>query len=344
MKKIRILSGLMAVVMLLSLMAVNVFAADSGKVVLSDVPYDYGVVRLSDDWDELTTSERKTVFNIPQNVTEKLTTQALLKTILNNPYITEIFLYDTLEKGIEVKDFRFHFTELFSRSDVRQVLRNYINELSVRLDLDSRINLDTTLEDFRESEYSLISDYIVCVHLYEYLNNIVTPSNNLRYGIVQIQTLGGAWLEGKTNRAWSNVLGGELATSIAEMNYELNYPNSVKLEEKSPLYNCHCYAWHTEYFSYDKYIWIESEDAQTYLNDSCCSLIPRVTSGCKVVYFDPDGEEMLHSGSVVSVSGNNIYVISKMGNCGVYRHLLRDCSYYEDSEGYINYYWYEEEE
>ena len=187
MKKIRILSGLMAVVMLLSLMAVNVFAADSGKVVLSDVPYDYGVVRLSDDWDELTTSERKTVFNIPQNVTEKLTTQALLKTILNNPYITEIFLYDTLEKGIEVKDFRFHFTELFSRSDVRQVLRNYINELSVRLDLDSRINLDTTLEDFRESEYSLISDYIVCVHLYEYLNNIVTPSNNLRFPLTHLE-------------------------------------------------------------------------------------------------------------------------------------------------------------
>lgn len=139
-------------------------------------------------------------------------------------------------------------------------------------------------------------------------------------------------------------MGGELAASVAEANYELNYPNAIKLQEKSPLYNCHCYAWHTNYVSSDLYIWIESEDAETYLEDSCCTLIPRVTSGCQVVYFESDGSAMLHSGFVSGVSGNNIYVVSKMGNCGVYRHLLRDCSYYEDSEGYINYYWYAEEE
>lgn len=184
MRKARILSSLLVVVMVLSMLTTSVFAADSSKVVLSDVPYDYGVVRLSEDWDELTTSERKTTFNIPQSVAEKLTTEALLKTILSNPYITEIFMYDTLEKGIEVKDFRFHFTELFSRNDVHQVLINNINKLSVQLNLDSRINLDTTLKDFKDSEYSLISDYVVCVYLYDYLNNIKNPSNNLRYGIV----------------------------------------------------------------------------------------------------------------------------------------------------------------
>lgn len=261
--------------------------------------------------------------------------------MLKNPYITEIFLYDTLEEGIKAKDFRFHFTELFNRKDIDMVLKTNLKKITETIDIGNKINQNIKIEDMNDNDISLLTNYIICSALYDYYNNHVKlVSNSLRYSLLDIQTLGGLWLQGIKNRTWSNVLGGEIAISIAEQNYEKNYPNAVKLQDKSPIYNCHCYAWHTNYVTSDNYIWIEPEEALTYLEDSHCSLLPRVQTGCQVVYFNSNGTKMLHSGFVTGISGNNIYVVSKIGNCGVYRHLLKDCSYYEDSEGYINFYSY----
>ena len=146
------------------------------------------------------------------------------------------------------------------------------------------------------------------------------------------------FIEAITNRTWSNVLGGEWAIINAEEDYEENYSNSVKLQNRSPVYNCHCYAWHTPNASSDEYVWIESEHAIDYLFDSHCEEIEQEEVGSLIVYFDNNGE-MLHSGLVTAISGPNIYIVSKLGNCGVYRHLLQDCSYFEDCS-YVKYYRY----
>ena len=58
----RILSGLLVVVMVLSMMTMNVFAADSDKVVLSDVPYDYGVIPFSKEVGFMSFEKQKEIF------------------------------------------------------------------------------------------------------------------------------------------------------------------------------------------------------------------------------------------------------------------------------------------
>ena len=345
MKKKRLLSGLLVFAFMFSLLSTSVFAAVGESRVLSDEPFDYMTnlkTRSFESYESLSTGEKKLVYTIPEGVAETLTTEALLKTILNNPYISDIFFYSSLEEGIKCKDFRFHFTELFNRKDVIIVLDAYINELSERLSIDGKKYDEIEIDELPDDEFSLLYEYIVCNSLYDYLiNNLSTYSNVLRYGIVEIQTLGGLWLEGKTNRSWANVFGGEAKIKADERKLESDYPNAIKLQDRSPVYNCHCYAWHTNYTTADAYIWIESEDAVAYLQDSHCSLKARVEPGCQVVYFkEDDHSHMAHSGFVTGVSGYDVYVVSKMGNCGVYRHLLKDCPYYEESGGYINYYTY----
>ena len=117
----RILSGLLVVVMVLSILTTSVFAADGGKEVLSDVPYDYMAnlkMRSFDSYENLTTSEKKLVYSIPDGVAETLTTEALLETILNNEFLGDCLAYDNFSQAVVSKDAYFRFSELIGRDDV----------------------------------------------------------------------------------------------------------------------------------------------------------------------------------------------------------------------------------
>ena len=77
MKKIRVLSGLLVVVLILSMLTTSVFAADSSQIVLSDVPFDYMTniqTRSFDSYENLSTPNKKLVYSIPNGVAETLTT------------------------------------------------------------------------------------------------------------------------------------------------------------------------------------------------------------------------------------------------------------------------------
>ncbi|MBR0416268.1 MAG: hypothetical protein IJI56_00470 [Firmicutes bacterium] len=90
--------------------------------------YEYELTPDSSEWEKLTPEERLDVCNIPLEIAEKMTTEALLRSMVHNPRISVIYFYDGgTDEGIE----RFcllipALKELFSRDDIASVLSGYI--------------------------------------------------------------------------------------------------------------------------------------------------------------------------------------------------------------------------
>ena len=63
-----------------------------------DTPYEFPVVPGTDDWAELDSLEEKLeVSQIPDDLLEKLTTQALVQTVIDYPLAASLFVDDTLD-------------------------------------------------------------------------------------------------------------------------------------------------------------------------------------------------------------------------------------------------------
>lgn len=338
----QVLKSLLCFVLILA-MSVPVFAANSTDKGLSDEPYDYGLVPFSEEWDKLSTIERKEIFTIPEEVAKGLTTRALLETILNNPYFCDIFAYDSVEIGIERKEFRFQFNNLFAREDIVNVL---LNEVENYLP----INYLEILDGLNSLDREIQQEYIRLVYCLSLLNIVESFSsnqlnlNNIFNGYSinatagTVQTIGGLSVECLYDCTWLNhgVLA-EMQASASELAYGNTYSDNILLSVKSPLYNCHSYAWH--FASTNSHVWIKSSKAWPYLQDLNCYVVGQAIADEKVVYFTDNDTVMDHSGIIYSVSGGNIYVVSKWGTCGLYYHLLNDCPYAETASS-IHYYIY----
>ena len=106
----------------------NVFAS-------SDMPYNYGLEPQSKKWHSLSTQERKRIYVIPESVIENMSTKAFLETILSNPYLVDIYAYDSLIMGINSKEGIMHIKAFLSREDALIVLEEKIVELSEKYGL-----------------------------------------------------------------------------------------------------------------------------------------------------------------------------------------------------------------
>ena len=102
-----------------------------------------------------------------------------------------------------------------------------------------------------------------------------------------------------------------------------SFPNAVLKRSATRKYNCHSYAWYST--SSSNVRWMNNPSA--YMSDGSYSKRASKSSarvGDKVYY----GTSGNHSGIVDSISsGGVIYVVSKWGSAGLYRHTLTDCPY-----------------
>ena len=119
------------------------------------------------------------------------------------------------------------------------------------------------------------------------------------------------------------------------------YSQIMLIDEPTPQYNCHSYAWYSQDYDTNNY-WINSpldyfyDDESIYENVST----PQVGDIVLYVYSTNVSTEILHSAIVVSItldeSNNvleNITVQSKWGHWGLYEHGLDDCDYFWQSTG-----------
>lgn len=93
-----------------------------------DQPYEYPITQSDPEWSSLSTSEKKSLCQIETSVLRRLTTPALLETVLNYPYLIDVFAWGDMSIGIETLAANFNgMEELLARADLERSLENYCN-------------------------------------------------------------------------------------------------------------------------------------------------------------------------------------------------------------------------
>jgi hypothetical protein len=95
--------------------------------------YTYPVTFQSDAWFDLRSLEEKVnACQIPDNVLDSISTEALLETLLNYPLLNDFAAFDVMQRGFErIKSEQDGFGELYGRSDLFDVVTDRYNKMSV---------------------------------------------------------------------------------------------------------------------------------------------------------------------------------------------------------------------
>ncbi len=92
-----------------------------------DTPYEYPVKPGSEEWDRLpSVIERREVSNIPKEILEKMTTEALVETVITYPLFSDVYAFDTFENGIKwISQYYNGIEEIEKREDAVFYLEKY---------------------------------------------------------------------------------------------------------------------------------------------------------------------------------------------------------------------------
>lgn len=94
-------------------------------------PYNYSLKVGSTEWLSMQPNERVEAYCIPSEIMHNMSTEALLQTIMNNPYLWNVVAFETPELELE---YAFHtlsgFDELMKREDLLKVFDDYKENFS----------------------------------------------------------------------------------------------------------------------------------------------------------------------------------------------------------------------
>lgn len=119
-----------SIIVVVFLIIVGIFSYKSEVHNLSDEPHIYEVLPNTPEWEAMTPSQRQASCEVSVEEVENMTTAALVETVINYPYLIDIYAFDTLEQGIEWVSMYFPgLPELLSRGDAIDELQKYQAEL-----------------------------------------------------------------------------------------------------------------------------------------------------------------------------------------------------------------------
>jgi hypothetical protein len=104
--------------------------------------YDYPIKRHTEAWDSLKTYKKfREVSQVPAEIVNRMTTEALFESVLNYPLIGDAFVFNTFQNGIESLKTNFSALEaLINRNDLGKIIFNKYQSLSAKnLDYESAI-------------------------------------------------------------------------------------------------------------------------------------------------------------------------------------------------------------
>lgn len=128
-------------------------------------------------FENLKSYEIKELYRIDLETAKHLSTKKLLNRILEDPYIGDIFAFDTLDMGIEFKNYYWQVDELFSRDDIKEVLEDKLVKLdkysSDKLELayESAVDKENFFSNMSEKELDKYTMYRVCEAFLWYVEN-----------------------------------------------------------------------------------------------------------------------------------------------------------------------------
>lgn len=285
-----------------------VTASTEDDLVTITTPIDYTSLVNSDDWQKMSVEEHISSCIVSDSVSRRMTTEALVETVVTCPLTSMIYVYTTVSEGIrKASQVLPQLEELLSRSDALSFLQAYINSSGNSISAE---NTDTAA-------------YYVALRLKEYLQELhetdvfVDPLTG--WNAIYVKTPHNSNVMAYIGLTFADhgVTAAEATSNTTSM---ASVFSATVLASASPLYNCHAYAWYSTSCSY----WIN--DPHQYMTDGSYSQINTPVAGCKVTYKIA-GNTLDHSG-IVSSTGTTVYVTSKWGCLGLMRHTLYNNPYY----------------
>lgn len=278
-------------------------------VALSDEAHVYSVVPGTQAWDKLAPEERYEACSVSEVEVENMTTDALIETVINYPYLINIYAYDSLALGVEeVSKYFPGLKELFSREDATEALGEYIGAKVSTLsanEVDLNVFDAQTIMGFIAHENIQVASSLV-------YDTVSTPNGSDVDVIVDM-----SWDD------YSMVTGFDTDFDIAlAQSQELEdvYSSATLFRNPAPNYNCHSYAWYSTLSSNEYWM----NDPSLYISDGSYESHTAAV-GCIVTYRS--NNVYTHSGRIVATPGGPVTVRSKWGALGVFTHDVDDCPY-----------------
>lgn len=280
-------------------------------------PHVYDVLPGSDEWIEMTPSERYALCYVSEEEASSMTTDALLETVLTYPYFINIYAYDSPTLGIEMVSRYFPaLPELLSRPDVIETLQFYTDQSSL-YSVRDEINLNYVDAQLLLAQVQAQS--------------VDAQLQDTRAANAKVKTPNGSYVDvvqGFTWSDWTKIYGSKVDQNIAEAKSEAcldTFPSAKILRDPDPEYNCHSYAWYST--SSSNSYWMD--DPTLYMSDRSY-VSSYAKSGNRVTYTDLDTDMLIHSAIVSSVSNGVAKAASKWGTLAVFSHNVFDCPYVPD--------------
>lgn len=308
MKHIKIATSALIIFSLLLSLSGYAFAADIQK---NDEAHIYSVVPGSQEWKEMTLEERLASCAVSQTEVKEMTTSALVETVLNYPYLLNIYAYNSIDEGIEMVSSHFPgLSELISRSDGIEALQAYCNQkaqmrVANESDLDV-YNAETLIRTISGS-IGNVSPRITHTTLY-------TPKGSAVPAYIDT-----TWNDHGTTQARAD----EISKAYLSI-----YPSARILRSANPKYNCHSYAWYSTSAS-NRY-WIDNPSS--YVTDGSYTS-DYASANNRITYRTISNNSYIHSGIITSFSGGITTVSSKWGSLALFSHGHFDCPYLADTVG-----------
>ncbi|WP_309479775.1 hypothetical protein [Brevibacillus agri] len=308
------------------LLAISLVAPASAEKVGG---YEYPVKPGTTEWKALESKmERQKVSQIPEDVLEQLSTEELVETVLDYPFLIDMYAYDSFEQGFSAVSSNFNgLKELLKREDAAsKLLEKYkvtkeskgVKKASSDEMLDLK-NLEIILEQSEIKEKLSPNEVEEVEEL--------TEEPKRAAAAIYVKTPKGTKVE--VLQLGERLSSAEIKALDREV--ERAYPRTTLLRSATTNYNCHSYAWYSTSSS-NKY-WMN--DPGAYMIDGSYKKRSSA-SGDSKIYYDVRGNE--HTGIVTTVysgppapgkdQASMIKVKSKWGQLGLVEHMADDCPYY----------------
>ena len=274
-----------------------------------NAPYEYPIKPGTEEWKLITSRiERAEKCQIPEDILSRMTTEALAKTVLEYPFMVDMYAWNTTSIGYQVIKSEFNgLQELEMRPDGLETLQSMSQMRSTDGDgssLRSRY-LDIIISEMTQKDTVLYRDES---QLQTRGNLPTTPlGNTITEGVYE-------------NLTWAdhNLTFQEAKT--AQNEFLETYPSTSIYQNVNPSYNCHSFAWHSQ--SVDNTWWID--DPSLYMTDGSYYRIYSWKTGAKIFYGH--STYWYYDHSAIALSSNDM-VRSKWGSNACFEHNIEDCPY-----------------
>lgn len=330
-----LLAVVLSVALLVSVTCMSAIAVEDtsidGEYTIS-IPYDYPVQPGTNEWFALEThSDRVAVSQIPDEILTHLTTDALVESVVNYPFLTDMGAFSTPELGYAaVRDNFNGLAELEQRHDGAYKLLEYYNTLKNQRTDFSFLRFAAIEIALMQREFSSQLAQVLQENTFIPDENmrILFPEANISVRLNYPKTPSG----NPVNTDWCYYDRSEMFQSDRiVINKEVldNYGLSP-LRQPTTKYNCHSYAWYNQ-SSTNKW-WINYPD--DFMDDSYYRVNQSLVSRNNIAVYrtSSTSTEYLHSGIVAGVSQGSgtaerppVTITSKWGVYGLYEHNIYNC-------------------